>query len=199
MWQRNVSGRRERRKKSYSAGKLRADVQDRLSPLPPVVSDPPSGQQHFSSCCLHAHQATLSQCVPPPPEQTRLVSHGTPRVLRLLLPHSPPPTSASSSSSSLPQLPLHLHIPIKSLAHIALDTVLFNGHSTGLDTLWAGRKEVERGQRTVRRREGRERKRRRGEVAYGRRAATERGAEEEGRGGGRAQEGGAGRGGEGKE
>ncbi|EKX55322.1 hypothetical protein GUITHDRAFT_131550 [Guillardia theta CCMP2712] len=35
-------------------------------------------------------------------------------------------------------LPLHLHVPIKSLADLALDTLLFNGHSTGLDTLWAG-------------------------------------------------------------
>ena len=35
-------------------------------------------------------------------------------------------------------LPIDAHLAIKALADIALDTAMFNGHTTGADTLWTG-------------------------------------------------------------
>ncbi|KAJ1486651.1 glycosyl transferase family 41-domain-containing protein [Baffinella frigidus] len=37
-----------------------------------------------------------------------------------------------------PLLPIDSHLAIKALADVALDTEVFNGHTTGADTLWAG-------------------------------------------------------------
>ena len=35
-------------------------------------------------------------------------------------------------------LPIDSHLAIKALSDIALDTAVFNGHTTGADTLWTG-------------------------------------------------------------
>jgi protein O-GlcNAc transferase len=35
-------------------------------------------------------------------------------------------------------LPIDSHLAIKALSDIALDTAMFNGHTTGADTLWTG-------------------------------------------------------------
>jgi len=37
-----------------------------------------------------------------------------------------------------PLLPIDSHLAIKALADVALDTAMFNGHTTGADTLWTG-------------------------------------------------------------
>jgi hypothetical protein len=35
-------------------------------------------------------------------------------------------------------LPIDTHVAIKALADVALDTAMFNGHTTAADTLWTG-------------------------------------------------------------